>query len=156
MDRFIGTKIVNALPMTRGAYNILRDWKLPDNENGADDGYLVEYLDGGKPNVEGFSGYVSWSPKEQFDNAYRGTEGVPFGLAVEALRKGLKVARAGWNGKGIFIELQLPDLNSKMTRPYIFIDTTGLQTENPAALLCRIPWLANQTDMLAEDWYLVD
>lgn len=75
-----------------------------------------------------------------------------FGKAIEALKNGKKVARKGWNGKGIFIELQRPDENSKMTHPYIFIDTTGLQTDNPDAPKDRVPWLASQTDMLAEDW----
>lgn len=75
-----------------------------------------------------------------------------FGQAIQALKNGYKAARLGWNGKGIFIELQVPDENSKMTSPYIFIDTTGLQTENPNAPKSRVPWLASQTDMLAEDW----
>lgn len=70
MKGFIGTKIVLALAMTRLAYNQYRGWELPANENGDDAGYLVEYTDGGKPNMEGHAGYVSWSPKEQFDNAY--------------------------------------------------------------------------------------
>lgn len=78
-----------------------------------------------------------------------------FGQALEALKQGKKVARAGWNGKGIFIELQSPDDHSKMTRPYIFIDTTGLQTDNPAAPKSRVPWLASQTDMLSDDWNIV-
>lgn len=79
-----------------------------------------------------------------------------FGHALEALKNGHKTARKGWNGKGIFIELQRPDEHSKMTSPYIFIDTTGLQTENPDAPKSRVPWLASQTDMLAEDWTLVE
>lgn len=78
-----------------------------------------------------------------------------FGQALEALKLESKVAREGWNGKGIFIELQQPDENSKMTGPYIFIDTTGLQTDNPHAPKSRVPWLASQTDMLAEDWVIV-
>jgi hypothetical protein len=78
-----------------------------------------------------------------------------FGDAINALKDGEKVRRVGWNGKGIFIELQRPDRNSKMSSPYIFIDTTGLQTENAAAPKSRVPWLASQTDMLAEDWELV-
>jgi hypothetical protein len=78
-----------------------------------------------------------------------------FGEALEQLKLGAKVARKGWNGKGIFIEIQVPDENSKMTSPYIFIDTTGLQTENPDAPKSRVPWLASQTDMLAEDWVIV-
>jgi hypothetical protein len=71
MKQYIGTKIVKAEPMNRAAYNVFRNWKLPADENGEDEGYLVEYLDSGKPNVLTHEGYVSWSPKEQFDNAYR-------------------------------------------------------------------------------------
>ena len=78
-----------------------------------------------------------------------------FGQALQALKQGNKAARLGWNGKGIFIELQVPDENSKMTSPYIFIDTTGLQTNNEMAPKSRVPWLASQTDMLAEDWEIV-
>ena len=78
-----------------------------------------------------------------------------FGEAVEAVKAGDKVARLGWNGKGIFIKLQLPDENSKMSSPYIYIDTTGLNTNNEHAPKSCVPWLASQTDMLAEDWELV-
>ncbi len=79
-----------------------------------------------------------------------------FGKAIESLKEGKKVARKGWNGKGIFIELQVPDEHSKMTHPYIYIDTTGLKTNNPNAPKSLVPWLASQTDMLAEDWIIVD
>lgn len=82
--------------------------------------------------------------------------GVTFGRVLEALWEGHKAARAGWNGRGIFIELQKPDANSKMTHPYIFIDTTGLQTDNPDAPKNRVPWLASQTDMLSNDWCILD
>lgn len=78
-----------------------------------------------------------------------------FGQAIEALKTGRQVRRKGWNGKGIFIELQVPDANSKMTHPYIYIDSTGLQTDNPDAPKNRVPWLASQTDMLADDWELI-
>jgi len=78
-----------------------------------------------------------------------------FGEAIELLKENKKVARKGWNGKGIFIELQVPDEHSKMTSPYIFIDTTGLQTNNVDAPKSRVPWLASQTDMLSNDWLLV-
>lgn len=77
-----------------------------------------------------------------------------FGDAIQALKNGNRVRRRGWNGKGIFLELQSPDENSKMTHPYIFIDTTGLQTDNPDAPKDRVPWLASQTDMLSEDWVI--
>lgn len=75
-----------------------------------------------------------------------------FSWALMRLKEGAKIARRGWNGKGIFIELQRPDEHSKMTSPYIFINTTGLQTDNNEAPKSCVPWLASQTDMLAEDW----
>ena len=78
-----------------------------------------------------------------------------FGWALNALRKGRAVARKGWNGKGIYIKLQTPDVNSKMTLPYIYIVTNGLVTDNPNAPKGTVPWLASQTDMLAEDWEVV-
>ena len=63
---------------------------------------------------------------------------------------------ARWNGKGIFIKLQVPDEHSKMTSPYIYIDTTGLRSNNPDAPRSCVPWLASQTDMLAEDWEIAE
>jgi hypothetical protein len=102
MKRYIGTKLINAKPMTRQAYNDFRGWTLPANENGADEGYLVEYVDGGKGNTDHYAGYVSWSPADVFDRAYRPCEGMTFGQAIEAMKAGQKVARSGWNGKGMF------------------------------------------------------
>jgi len=75
-----------------------------------------------------------------------------FGEAITALKEGKQVARSGWIVKGIFIELQVPDAHSKMSSPYIFIDTTGLETTNPNAPKSRVPWIASQTDMLTDDW----
>lgn len=63
MERYVGTKIIFANPMTRGEYNELRGWTIPPNENPADEGFLVKYEDG----------YISWSPKETFEAAYRKT-----------------------------------------------------------------------------------
>ncbi|WP_211354874.1 crAss001_48 related protein [Azomonas agilis] len=70
MQHYVGTKIVRMQPMSRQQYNDFRGWQLPSDENGADEGYLVEYLDGGKPNTPHFAGYISWSPKEQAEKAY--------------------------------------------------------------------------------------
>lgn len=66
----VGTKVVHFVAMTRGEYNIYRGWQLPADENGDDNGYLVEYTDGGEPNVVDHTGYVSWSPTAVFENAY--------------------------------------------------------------------------------------
>ena len=79
-----------------------------------------------------------------------------FGWALSKLRCGWPVRRRGWNGKGIFIKLQVPDEHSKMTSPYIYIETTGLRSNNPDAPRSCVPWLASQTDMLAEDWEIME
>lgn len=65
------------------------------------------------------------------------------GDAVAALRRGEVVQRAGWNGKGMHLALQVPDLGSKMTEPYVYMKTAqgGL-----------VPWLCSQADLLADDW----
>jgi len=70
IQQYIGSKLIQAQAMNRQTYNDYRNWQLPDDENGSDEGYLVEYLDGGKPNHPEHVGYISWSPKEQFDKAY--------------------------------------------------------------------------------------
>ena len=72
-----------------------------------------------------------------------------FGQALDHLKLGSRVSRDGWNGKGLWLELQIPDENSKMTLPYIFINYPVDAKTTPGA---RVPWLASQTDLLAEDW----
>ena len=75
-----------------------------------------------------------------------------FGNALNGLKTGHKVARQGWNGKGLWLELQVPDAHSKMSLPYIYINYPNDAINTPGA---RVPWLASQTDLLAEDWVLV-
>ena len=154
MQTYICTKLVRMMPLTRQAYNDLRGWELPADENGADEGYLVEYLDGGKPNVPGFDGYVSWSPKAQADSAYRPTTGMSFGLAIEALKKGKCVARAGWNGKGMWIGLHKEGgefVREECGTLLQYLDYIVMKTADNKL----VPWLASQTDMLADDWAIV-
>jgi hypothetical protein len=69
-----------------------------------------------------------------------------FGWALYELKKGHRVSREGWNGKGMYIELQKPDANSKMTLPYIFMKTVEGNL---------VPWVVSQTDLLAVDWTTV-
>lgn len=87
-----------------------------------------------------------------------------FGEAIKALKVGESVYRKGWNGKGTFIKLKKGEslntpnnrFNEVMTHDFIYIDTTGLHTNNPDAPMDRVPWLASQTDMLANDWVIVE
>lgn len=68
------------------------------------------------------------------------------GESVINLKLGNKVARSGWNGKNMYLELQVPDEHSKMTLPYIYMVTAQGDL---------VPWLASQTDILAGDWEIV-
>lgn len=70
MNKYLGTKEVLAKPMSRGEYNTYRGWQIPNNEDGSEAGYLVEYLDGGKPNDARHAGYISWSPADVFAKSY--------------------------------------------------------------------------------------
>lgn len=69
-----------------------------------------------------------------------------FSEALNLLKDNQKISRAGWNGKGMWIKLQTPDDYSKMQRPYIYISSVDGEL---------VPWVASQTDILAEDWELV-
>lgn len=148
MKKYIGTKMIEAKPMNRGDYNAYRGWEIPEDENPEDEGFLVKYSDE----------YESWSPKKQFEDAYRDCKGMTFGIAVELLKKGCKVAREGWNGKGMFL-LYVP------SEKWGIIDKIGLEIPKGNLLPWIgmktadgkfVPWLASQTDMLAEDWVIVE
>jgi len=154
MQAYIGTKVITAKPMSLGAYNEHRGWNIPEGEDPEARGYLINYPDG----------YVSWSPEQQFDEAYRVTSGMNFGLALEALQKGMKVARRGWNGKNMWLVF-VPGSSKPLTMmegtPY---RKAGL--ERPTMIDGHIDmytaqgtmqpgWLASQNDMLANDWILI-
>ncbi len=166
MDMFIGTKLVKATPMTRAEYNKYRDWQLPADEDGEDKGMLVEYVDGGKANHPDHEGYISWSPLDVFEKAYRTVENMDFGGAILALKMGYKVARKGWNGKGMWLILVpgTPNITPAPGTPYHkhgiesceilpHIDMWTTNSEGRRAMLCG--WLASQTDMLSTDWVIV-
>ena len=69
-----------------------------------------------------------------------------FGIALDWLKIGGRVRRRGWNGKGMELALQVPDEHSKMSLPYIYMQTVQGDL---------VPWLASQTDLLSEDWQFV-
>lgn len=168
MELHIGTKLVNMKPMNRAEYNVFRGWELPANESGADDGYLVEYLDGGEPNTHHYDGYVSWSPKAQADDAYRTVDQMTFGDAIVMLKLGKKVARAGWNGKGMWLLLVpgsknikpvagTPYSNAGLTNEIQILPHIDMYTVDSSGRRAMLPgWLASQSDMLAEDWMLIE
>ncbi len=70
-----------------------------------------------------------------------------FGWAIRQLKQGSRLAREGWNGKGMWLALQVPDAHSKMSLAYIYMRTAQGEL---------VPWLASQTDMLATDWTFLE
>lgn len=84
--------------------------------------------------------------KKSVATSFDKSKGLNFGQAIENLKLGNKVLREGWNGKGMWLELQKPDDNSKMTIPYIYMKTA---CDN------LVPWLASQTDVLSDDWQVI-
>ena len=156
-----GHKLIKAHPMTRQEYNAYRGWQVPADEDPSDTGFLVEYLDGGMPNVTGHSGYVSWSPTDVFERAYRPSGQWTFSDALEALKSGQRVARSGWNGKGMFLFLVRGSRFTVNREPLLSIMGEGTEvTYQPHIDMVTVPetvvpWLASQSDMLASDWEVV-
>lgn len=140
MDKYIGTKMIEAEPCPA--------WKDAGGHKTGDPGYRVRYPDG----------YESWSPAAAFEEAYRPTDAMSFGLAIEAAKKGCKISRRGWNGKNQYVELATAisyqnasgtvvnaDHNAIGNQALAFVGTSGVQ----------IGWLASQADMLADDWKIL-
>ena len=154
MKKYIRCHMVEAEPMTAYEFDNLknREHSAADQE-----GYLVKYPDG----------YVSWCPKAQFEAAGRPVDGMTFGMAIEAMKMGKKVARAGWNGKGMYVWI-MPGSTVKdcktITDPHLkaideaegeirFLGSVRMRTATGDVLT---GWLASQTDMLSDDWMIVE
>ena len=149
MKKYIGTKIIEAVPAIRKGGKVYEEGKpIPKSMDPTEEGYKVRYPDG----------YESWSPKDVFEEAYRPTDCMSFGLAIEAMKKGKKVARRGWNGKNQHIELATRI--SYMTAEGVFVNVEHEAIGNKAIAFCgtsgvQMGWLASQADMLADDWEVV-
>jgi len=118
MQHYVGTKIIKAMPMTRGDYNVYRGWDIPADENPEDAGYLVEYTDGGQPNHAEHAGYISWTPAAVFEGAY-----VPMGD---------QSGNPDWVQRLVAEKVQLDDRLSKLTA---YLDSTDVV--NPYILKMR-------------------
>lgn len=144
--KYIGTKIITA-------------WAAAGKDGAP--GYGVKYEDG----------YTSWSPKDVFEAAYRDIEGpiqaLTFGDALHMLKLGKRVARAGWNGKGMWLAYSpgseaLPASafwappNAAYAREQggtaVVLPCITMKTATGEILM---GWLASQSDMLAEDWMVI-
>lgn len=142
--KYIGTKIITA-------------WS---QDKDGTPGYAVKYEDG----------FVSWSPKEVFDKAYRACEGsiqnLTFSDALHFVKMGKRVARVGWNGKGMWLQVvrgsnvQIHNMGFGPANEYDhdwrsrvpeLSSWIGMKTADNKF----VPWLASQSDMLADDWMVL-
>lgn len=166
---YVGYNLIEAKPMNRQEYNDYRGWQLPANENGADEGFLVEYIDGGQqPNHPNHIGYIQWLPKDVFKRSYASSGELDFGKALVALKNGKRVCRSGWNGKGMFLFL-LPAgtvptkaIHDPALKEVIEKEVGGETFEALGSIRMFTAdkkiltgWLASQTDMLSEDWMIL-
>jgi Protein of unknown function (DUF2829) len=83
-----------------------------------------------------------------------------FSFALRHAKQGKLISRAGWNGKGMFVFL-VPGSSFAVSRPPLSgILAEGTQVEYQSHLVMRtadgsiVPWLASQTDLLADDWLI--
>jgi hypothetical protein len=154
MKTAIITKVLEFEPMTLGAYNEMRGWSMPENEDANRDGFLLKHSDD----------YLTWSPKEVFEETCRQLDNgtMNFGQAIHFAKLGKKIARNGWNGKGMFaymvdgsrFQVNRAPLNS------IFEEGTTVDYRPHIDLkavdgTCGV-WNPNMMDILAEDWVIVD
>ena len=138
---YVRVDIVQAEPMTLGKYNEFKGWTIPADEDPNRNGHLVYQLDNSS----------TWISKELFETSAEPTDGMTFGVAIDALHLDQKVCRAGWNGKGMYLFLvkgsEWTFTNGKNDNhpllPFIAMKTATGEV---------VPWLASQTDVLARDW----
>ncbi len=134
-DFYIGVKIVEATPAD--------DPKAGPDRESQGPGYRVRYK----------SGYESWCPKRTFEDANRriDTGCMSFGMAIEAMKDYRKVARQGWNGKGMW--LMIIPVGNAACEGFPMQNCIGMKTVQD---VMQPGWLASQADMLADDWFIVD
>lgn len=138
LTNYVGTKKVRAVAMTKIAYSQIRGWAIPEGEVGTEKGYLVEYPDS-VPNHPEFDGYISWSPKQVFEEAYSKYDELCFGKALELLKEGLRLVRRCNSITGLGIDNSI--------RLYL--------KNNTIVWSDGLPFIPTSEDLLANDWQVV-
>ena len=151
--QYIGMSMVEAYSTTKEIFS--------EEETQIEEGYNVV--------VSKDSEEHQFVPKHVFDELFKPIDALPFSLALEALKRGEKIARKGWNGKNMFL-FYLP--GSSVPKEYIkdpflkdvvsTLDPNSDTFEALPSIRMRTAdgkiltgWLASQTDMFAEDWYVI-
>lgn len=158
MEKYLGVKIIEAEP--ENITGFVTDPDFTVLKPVTKDGYKIVYEDG----------YTSWCPKDIFEKAYRKIDNLTFGQAIEAMKKGKKVTRTGWNGKGMFLWLD-PEMEVKAKwcndpikslaemngGTILALGTICMYTHDASGRKAILTgWLASQSDMLSEDWAIIN
>lgn len=155
MSKYIGVKIVDATEMSLMAAEAYLNRPMYGSISNTDQpGYLVCYPDG----------YESWCPQDQFEEANEPMTGMNFGHAIEAAKKGYRIAREGWNGKNMFVVYQkgYPEgipCNVQTAEAYNMKPGELFKCRPYLQMRCadgtHQMWLASQSDILERDWMIV-
>ena len=161
MNKYIIEQVVEAVAMTYGqARNSVGLTRFPNNIGPNVEGYYVKYPDG----------VSEWMHKDEFEKKFKPAINMTFGQALEAMKKGLKVARKGWNGKGMWLCIPLCDGPKEIPATGIWGKPNAEYAEKNGGTVKVVPyvtmkaadgtivmgWLASQTDMISDDWVVVD
>ena len=161
--KYIRVNYVDAEPMKVGEFKAKFPTSGGANQQRPDDdeGYVITYRKGRS------NEYVSWCPKAEFDEVSRPVDGMTFGQAIELMKRGFMVARKGWNGKGMYLwMMQYAIVKAEWCKePHLkeLAESNGGQIECLGTIRMKTAdnkvltgWLASQTDMLSEDWMVVE
>ena len=147
---YIGTKVVKAKPMdmTEAQKVLGRELNPVTNE---EDGYLVEYE----------NGYISWSPKSVFLEAYHELSVMNFGNALSVLKSGYPVRRANWSGNKFLYFVPSASYSAMTDIAKSIADEDGkVLYKSYIAIRCKDGcvgfYTPTQCDVLAEDWEVVE
>lgn len=173
-DHYVSSRTVKVKPMTRLEYNVYRGWKLPTDENGSDTGFLVEETGDSVPNDPRHSGYINWMPTAAFEKTFKAVKpseeeppapdesaaisGLDFGDALQYLESGCRLARDGWNGKGMFVYLVPPASYPVQTGAVKAHFGEGSMVPYNAYFAIKnvddtvSTWVPSVNDCLAKDW----
>ena len=169
MKTYIGMKVVQAVPV-KLVNGCIWPEGLPLPESAAPEAHEDACSCGNEVRAvvqEGYSfrredgyPYPEWMTKEDFEKMFRPAEDMTFGDALEAVKQGHRAARRGWNGKGMYIFLGQEVEFHTMADLYEFADqnveVNDLLILRTAQGTLQPGWLASRSDMLAEDWYIVE
>lgn len=138
--------------MKKDYFSARRVTAWPEIGAGGRAGYGVDMWDGNQ----------LWVPADVFEKEYHPiADGMSFSLALAAVRGGKRVAREGWNGKGMFIFLVGGSTFTVNREPLLSILGEGTEVQYHGHIDMKtaqgyiVPWLASQADMLADDWSIV-